>query len=107
MAREKDIFKKEWHKRRIEVVDIDNTWYGGRIKSGTWGPKSLVFVKLAGILASTGQPASSLNKQIDILDIFLIPAIKMISERRADHIHLRFPSSLPGEATEPAKINPR
>lgn len=57
VGREKAIFKNNWKGNRLETGSLDNNWYRGRIRGGSWGPKSVVFVKLAGFLASTGQPA--------------------------------------------------
>ena len=56
VTREKDIFGNEWKARRTEVIeDITDPLVRGRIKGKVSGLKSMVFVKLAGLLTSTGQ----------------------------------------------------
>jgi len=55
---EKDIFKDNWKKDRTEIADLtEKTDYRirGRIKGKVSGLNSIVFVKLSGLMASTGQ----------------------------------------------------
>ena len=54
---EKGICKKDWKKRRTEVVNLDDLRIRGRIGYDVRGLHSAVFIRVAGFLASTGQPA--------------------------------------------------
>ncbi|MDD5440225.1 MAG: hypothetical protein PHS37_08580, partial [Candidatus Omnitrophica bacterium] len=57
VGREKDIFAAEWKERRTEVVGDIYPWRG-RIKgSKIKGLQSVTFIKVAALLASTGQAA--------------------------------------------------
>ena len=47
--------KEGWKKYRTEYIDINNTPLGGRIYGKVRGLESVVFVKLPGFFASTGQ----------------------------------------------------
>ncbi|MDP3790477.1 MAG: GNAT family N-acetyltransferase [Candidatus Omnitrophota bacterium] len=57
IPKEKGIFGKEWESQRTERVNIYDTELKGRINGKPIaGLDSVLFIKLAGFLASTGQP---------------------------------------------------
>ena len=54
---EKGIFKKDWVSHRTETVNIGDHGLRGRVKGAVDGLEQVVFIKVAGLLSSTGQPA--------------------------------------------------
>jgi len=55
--KEKQAFGKDWKKHRTETVDLDDLKTRGHIEYDVRGLHSAVFVRVSGLLASTGQPA--------------------------------------------------
>ncbi|MCX5668036.1 MAG: Mpv17/PMP22 family protein, partial [Candidatus Omnitrophica bacterium] len=59
LKRERDekIFGKDWKAHRSEIIDINDTPLGGKLYGKVRGLEQVVFIKLSGLLAFTGQLA--------------------------------------------------